>query len=294
MNRFAMKSCISCAALTMLGVQSAAMGESVPRLSLGALSSHSLQATADTPPLETDANDQWRFDFDAWLWMVGFNGDIAGRGRTAEIDANFGDIIDGSDSLFAISGRLEVGYGKFAGFVDALYSDVGADDQTGPLGLADIEFTLEQTIIDFGLMYRIGEWQRSGSGAANPRNMTLDLYAGARFNSIELTIDPANLPARSASQEWFDPIVGDKFALPLSERWRFEVNGDIGGFGIESDFTWSTTAVFGYDFDLFGLPATVLAGYRAIGWDFATGSGDDEFVYDMIQHGPILGLSIRF
>ena len=294
MTDLALKSRVLSAAIIALGMPSVAAAEAFPRVFSETVSYASLTELADSAPPVSGSSNDWRFEFNSWLWMVGFNGDISARDRTTDVSASFSDVLDASDSIFAISGRLEVGYGRFAGFVDGLYSDLGADDQTGPLGLSDIEITLEQTIIDFGVMYRVCEWKRSGAGADNPRDMTLDLYAGARFNSMEITIDPANLPARSATQDWFDPIVGMKFGIPLSARWHFKVNGDVGGFGVESDFTWSTTAVFGFDFSLFGLPASVLAGYRAIGWDYSTGSGADEFAYDMIQHGPILGLSIRF
>ena len=143
-------------------------------------------------------------------------------------------------------------------------------------------------------MYRVYDKEPEGRGAANPRNTTIDLYGGARYNSIELELDPANAESRSADHDWLDPIVGVKFGLPLSEKWHFKANADIGGFGVESDLTWSATAVFGYDFELFGIPATVMAGYRAISWDYSEGSGEEEFVFDMTQHGPILGMSLRF
>ena len=71
-------------------------------------------------------------------------------------------------------------------------------------------------------------------------------------------------------------------------------NGDIGGFGVGSDFTWSATIVIGYDFLLFEHPALVYLGYRAIGQDFTEGSGSDRFTWDVIQHGPILGFSLLF
>lgn len=252
-------------------------------------------ASAESPPpITADSSTSLRFDMYAWIWLIGLNGDVGARGRTAEVDADFGDILDASDSVFAFSGRLEVGYGRIGGFIDGMYADLGADDQTGPGGLADIDIEFKQGMIDFGMMYRVVDVEPSGAGAANPRNLTLDLYAGGRYNSIELGVNPANLPERSRSQDWLDPIVGAKLRLPLAERWRFEVNGDVGGFGVESDFTWSTTAVFGYDFSLFGLPSTVLAGYRAVGWDYTDGSGNSEFKFDIVQHGPLLGLSVRF
>lgn len=81
---------------------------------------------------------------------------------------------------------------------------------------------------------------------------------------------------------------------PISERWFLQVNGDIGGFGVESDLTWSATGLIGYDFRMFDTPSSFLFGYRAIGWDYSEGSGNDRVVWDIVQHGLLLGLTIRF
>jgi hypothetical protein len=301
----------SCAVIATFGLTSAAIersneAEQIGASSLRMLSGQLLSAgqsthqdpsdpvTEEASDLTPDPSGGWRLETTAWIWMVGFNGDVIARGRESEVDASFGDILDASDSVFALSGRIELGYGKVAVFIDGVYSDLGADGQSGPGGLADIDVTLEQALADFGVMYRIIDATPSDAAAEAHRGVTLDLYAGARYNTVRLKLDPANLDSASARESWLDPIVGAKLGIPLSERWGIKVNGDVGGFGIESDFTWSATAVFGYDFQLFGMPATAMAGYRAVGWDYSKGSGNDEFSLDLTQHGPILGLSVRF
>lgn len=251
-------------------------------LSFGALQDNSSHA------------DDWRVEFNTWAWMLGIEGDIGARGLTTHVSADFGDILDASDSILAFSGRLEVGKGRWGGFIDGLYAKIGIDDVSGPLGFADIDITQELFLIDFGAMYRIGEWIPSGEAARNSRDITLDLYAGGRYTKIDVELDPARLAARSRSIDWLDPIVGAKLVLPINEKWHIAANGDIGGFGVESDFTWSTTAVIGYDFLLFDHPASVYLGYRAIGQDFTEGSGSNRFTWDVVQHGPILGFSLLF
>lgn len=236
----------------------------------------------------------WRGEVTAWLWLVGMEGDVQLGDRKSSVSANFVDVVEASDSMFAFSGRLELGYGEIGGFVDAMYANLGAEDQSGPDGVSKIDVSNELGVVDFGLMYRVLDRKASGGGAANPLNMTLDLYAGGRFTSVSLDLDPANLPTRSRNKSWIDPIVGAKFGLPLAERWHLSVNGDIGGFGAASDVTWSTTGVLGYDFRLFDHSATVYAGYRAIGWDFSDGYDAEQFKWDMIMHGPLLGFTMRF
>lgn len=236
----------------------------------------------------------WRFEFDAWLWLMGVDGDMGVRGQTIDVSASISDIIDASDSLFALSGRLELGYGRVAGFVDGFWVDVGIDDATGPQGQARADISVNQTIVDFGLMYRIGDWKPSGAAAKNDRNLTLDLYAGARYSNLDVEFDFAAGPNLGDDRNWVDPIVGAKVVVPLAEHWHIATNGDIGGFGAASDLTWSATALVGFDFRLFDHPASVMLGYRAIGWDYTEGSGNTEFTWDVIEHGIMLGFGMRF
>jgi hypothetical protein len=73
------------------------------------------------------------------------------------------------------------------------------------------------------------------------------------------------------------------------------VRGDIGGFGAGSDFSWQALATYnaklcdgnGYTLDGF-------VGYRALAVDYHQGSGIRRYEMDTIQHGPILGLNVRF
>lgn len=152
----------------------------------------------------------------------------------------------------------------------------------------------EGDLADFGGMYRVGDWESEGAGAANSRRILLDIYAGGRYTSLDLELRPTSVPAESRGVDWVDPIIGAKFVLPIAEQWHVQANGDVGGFGVESDFTWSATALIGFDFHLGDCPASLLAGYRAIGQDFTSGSGTDAFTWDVVQHGPIVGFSVEF
>jgi len=221
-------------------------------------------------------------------------GTIGAGGLKTDVSADFGDILEASDSICAFSGRLEVGTGAVGGFIEGMYSKLGVDDVSGPAGFADVDIVTEMFLLDFGLSYRLGTWEPSGAAAENAHDLTLDLYAGARYTHLELTMEPATAAKRSDSKNWFDPIVGAKVVLPISEGWHAALNGDIGGFGVNSDFTWSTTCVLGYDFSMFGSPATAYLGYRALGQDYSDQGGGDRFIWDIVQHGPIVGLTLRF
>jgi len=94
---------------------------------------------------------------------------------------------------------------------------------------------------------------------------------------------------------WVDPIIGLRTTWDLSDRVSTMVSGDISGFGVGSDFAWNVMGVAGYRFGLFAeRDATVFAGYRALGQDYSKGSGANRTSWDMILHGPVVGMAVEF
>ncbi len=79
----------------------------------------------------------------------------------------------------------------------------------------------------------------------------------------------------------------------FSENWTVKLRGDIGGFGLESDFT--ATAVIGMEYAINDLLSLDLQ-YKAAWFDYENGTvGDDDyFSYDMVHYGPIVGLKFKF
>jgi hypothetical protein len=252
-------------------------------------------AMQDQPALDDAANagaaDDWRVDVTAWMWLSAMNGDVGVGPLDSSVDASFSDILEASDSLFAFAGRLEVGRGRWAGFVDGMFSSIGADDMSGPAGVASVDVVSDTILVDFGLMYRALE-KPSSSGGGRPH--ALDLYIGGRYQNLELELDPSLGATRSRSRDWLDPLIGARAIIQLSERFDLSLVGDIGGVGVGSDLTWSLRAVAGYHFTMFDTPATVFAGYAVLGTDYEDGSGPGRFEWDMILHGPVLGLRLSF
>jgi hypothetical protein len=255
------------------------------RLDFGAL-----QEVPASAPFEP-AEDEWRVDFTAWMWLLAMSGDVRNGPITADVDASFSDILEASDSLFSIAGRLEIGKGKWTGFLDSMYSDIGAEDQTGPVGLPSVDVTNEILLLDFGLMYRVFDEVATNGGG---RHHTIDVYAGGRYQHFSLELDPALAATRSQSKGWIDPIFGARAVIQLNERFDFMLMGDIGGFGVGSDLTWTLRAGFGYHFVMFDIPTTAYLGYAALGTDYTEGSGLSRFEWNVVMHGPVLGLTLSF
>jgi hypothetical protein len=250
----------------------------------------------DTVPDAPAPDDGWRAEFALEAWLLGIDGTLGVRGRSADVRATFFDILDATDSLIGFGARAEVGHGRLAAYLDGMYDRATVDGATGPLGIVDIDVTFEESILDFGLMYRVAQVEPGppGTDSAPRADFNADLYLGGRFQWLSLELDPALQPPVSGEKSWTDPLVGMRLEFPLGDGLRLAVNGDVGGFGVSSEFTWSATALVALDFRLFGAAASVELGYRALASDYIEGSGSTRFEWDVVQHGALLGFSLRF
>lgn len=254
---------------------------------------------------EEPAPDEWQFTSTTYVWATSLNGDVAVKGQSSDVDASFHDILKESDSIIAFEGRLGVQKGDWGAYIDGIYNRIGAKaDAGGQIVSLDVDATMELVILEAAVFYQVGAWPlslgASGAETAPPR-LTLQTYAGARYTSLDVDLD-LELKAlgqkrhaqADGSEEWVDPIVGSRVILDFAERWQILVGGDVGGFGVGSEFTWSALGVLGYGFELFGHPSHAVAGYRALYQDYEDGNGSNQFKWDMTIHGPIIGLVTRF
>jgi hypothetical protein len=124
--------------------------------------------------------------------------------------------------------------------------------------------------------------------------VTVDVYGGGRYSNLELDLDTAGAPSLNQSKDWLDPIVGGRVGVHFSEHVFLIFAGDIGGFGVGSDFAWSIQGLFGYRWEGGGIEWAVVAGYKALGQDYGSGSGAQRFRWDVVMHGPVLGFTVRF
>jgi hypothetical protein len=154
----------------------------------------------------------------------------------------------------------------------------------------------ELALLDFGLSYEV--WRtvmaHTASTTRPARDLTVQLRVGGRYSSVEVDVHSPDLGDRSRSESWVDPMVGAQINIPLLQELSFVVTGEVGGFGAASDIAWSAGGVFSWDFHLGSFPSSLQFGYLAIGDDYSTGSGADEFVWDTVLQGPLLNFLIRF
>lgn len=238
---------------------------------------------ATITPGRAQAED-WAFVVAPYLLVPSITGDASlGRIDGADVDVSGSDILKALElgAMVQLEARHTTGYGAMLNYA---FMKLG-QDLSGPLGYTDIDTDLFQGMLEGFATYRV---EYAGG--------SIDLYGGMRWWDIKLDLD-ANTPIGSASysrdEGWVDPVIGARWAPQLRESWRLLLQGDVGGFGAASDFSWCAQAGILWD----ATPSTSMALlYKALGVDYQTGErGTNSFFeYDTITQGPLLGLVFRF
>jgi len=125
-------------------------------------------------------------------------------------------------------------------------------------------------------------------------NPQFEAFVGARFWSLDAQLEvtgPGPGQEGQGDQTWVDPLVGARYIQPIGDAWRFVLRGDVGGFGVGSEFSWQGIARVDWQCsENFALNV----GYRYVDVDYEDGSGTDEFRYDVATSGPMVGLTFGF
>lgn len=285
--------------------------------------------TASAADLESPASEQhiaqaprqWEFRFTPYAWATSVNGNATVAGQTIDVDASFLDVVEDSESILAVMGYFEARRGTLALYTDVVWSSLtfaGERSATGPLGQVNVsvdgELDYKQTIIEAGVSYEIARFSRDASSLKNDWGIAtsytaVDVIAGARYwrESVGISLDitgtgPGVLPpgfqvngnrvvAKSGTMEWVDPVVGLRVRHQFSPGQELQLRGDIGGFGVGSDFSWQLFG--GYNFQL-GENWSGVVGYRALSVDFSEEGSNGTRGLDVVQHGPVFGVNFRW
>jgi hypothetical protein len=229
------------------------------------------------------SGDSWEFTIVPYGWLAGQEGTVSTLPSLppADIDVSFSD-----DILGNIQGALmlmgEARKGSFGFTADVAYTDIESDAAIPGENFTTLTSQSQSWIVSAAGFYRFLEKEQ----------VFLDVLAGVRYWSVdtELTLggSPGGAFAVDNREDWFDPIVGLK-GLTMLGSSKFYVNGFIliGGFGAGSDFMWDGNLNLGYQWTE---TISTTIGYRYLAVDYE----NDDFLYDVSQDGPILGLSWRF
>ena len=274
-------------------------------------------AAAPTQPI-----DAWTFSATPYGWVTLLNGSTTVKGRTVDVDVDFNDLMnlirrsEIPKDLLGLMGYFEARKGRLSLFADLVYLKIGLNgDMTRSRGVDALNATVgasaglkyEMFIAEFAAAYEVTRW---GSTAVPGSGTALDVFGGVRawwqkadaslalsgtVNVGDLTFNADRTLSASASASWADPLVGLRLRHQFAPGLNFVASGDVGGFGVGSQFSWQALAAVNYDFHVSNKVIwSGMLGYKALSVDYSKGSGLTRYEYDVTMHGPIIGITARW
>lgn len=245
---------------------------------------NSFAQSADVKPAERVAAG-WNFVIAPYFVGANING-TSQIGRLPATDLDVGTDTILKNLHFGGMIRLEAQYQqRFGALIDIAYMKLGAATDT-PLTGGRVRIGVRQMIAEGMLSYRFFQNDRTW----------LEAIAGTRYWNVTLDVNANGTIAGNFSRDWgddwWDPVIGARVFHQVNQRWSTNLRGDIGGFGVGSDFSWNLQGGIGYHFnDIWSAHAQ----YKALGVNFKNGkSGVESFSYDTITHGPLIGIRASF
>lgn len=181
----------------------------------------------------------WALSLTPYLWLPNVVADTGER----SLNLNVRDLAELLDAALMVSAGAQ--YRDFGLGVDYVWAKLGTSVELGP---AQAELDLKQHIVSMRGSYRVLA-TRPAPGTDEP-GLQLQLETGARFwklaGALRLTIPPLRPMGQGVDQtgrsddSWWDWILGARLLSTVTDRVRFALSGNVGGFGIgdSSDFTW--------------------------------------------------------
>jgi hypothetical protein len=267
--------------------------------------------------------DKWQFSLTPYAWMINVNGNATALGNTVDINDSFFQIVEKSDSLLAWMSYFEARKGKLALFTDLVWMDLGfpgsIDVRRTPFarfpqvavsvkGHAQLDY--RSTIVQSGVAYEVARWQNAPAsftavdvvGSARYWNQDLSLSLNLT-GTLDVDLERLGLKfnrsrqvavARSGDLEWVDPVVGLRIRRQIAPDKNLRLEGDIGGFGAGSEFSWQAVAVYSFQTQCLGMPLRADLGYRALYVDFSENGRFGENGINLVQHGPLMGVTFNW
>jgi len=227
-------------------------------------------------PAGTTNKKKWTFDTTFYGWLAGIDGSV-GVGRfSRDFEADFGDIFDNLD--LGLMGAIEARNGRWGLLTNLVYVKTSSDF-TGRFG-GTTDFDSTYFLAEFAAAYRLTRDPMAKG--------QLDVLAGLRYQNVSLDITGPRGSSVDGDRNALDPLVGLRYAFPLSTKLYASLEGDVGGFGVDSDFTWNVIGILGYRMSS---KMDFVLGYRYFDQSF---SGDNNKSLDFAMFGPLVGVRLHW
>jgi hypothetical protein len=270
------------------------------------------------PASNPAASNQWRFSVEPYFFVpLAVEGDVTVAGRSASINLDLGDILN-LDRAFDAGLRFEAQHNRLGFILDGFYvsaADSGSTGVTLPAGSlqrfginfpvrvdGDVNISIREFTLDSAVSYRVVDTVLGRAENFYPRLVVAPIVGlrtkflwekvgveNVRIGDISLPVDRSY----SSSRNTVEPLIGAQIGLALSQRWAFNIRGDVSGFNInaDQDFTWNLFV--GTQYSISPSISLQLA-YRFNGFDFQDGEGIRRTRLNLYQNGITLSGIFRF
>jgi hypothetical protein len=248
----------------------------------GAARAADLAAPPPEPPPPLAVGSGWEFTLSAYAWASG----IDGRMRTlpplptADVHIRFEQVLKNFGG--ALMGAAELRNGRFLIFTDVMFARIDPDHDFRFRGFEGGAKLNSVTATALGAVgYRVFD---------DPR-FFVDVLAGARVfyadNTLKLQYGPLPAINYGKDETWAVPAAGARLRVNFDANWFATAIGFVGAADLKSNYYWDVYGGLGYAFNE---RYSAFAGYRVMKVGYEQGN----FIYNVVQSGPILGLNIRF
>jgi len=235
---------------------------------------------------EETSTEGWKFSADFYGWLPDIKADLVNGGQ---VEITLKDIINNLD--FTFMGGLSARKGKLSFLVDVVYMklDHNTNNTVGQipdflrLSLNNVQMT--SWIVTPVVAYTVLETE----------HVNLDILTGLSYfylkNELEFKLQTPAMTEKfseSASNGYWNGLVGVKGNVLLNEKWYLPFSGNVGTG--DTDLNWEVFGGVGYKFAKLDL----VAGYRHMQWDFDSGDIGGEVFKNLRVSGPLVGVRYYF
>jgi len=228
-------------------------------------------------------------DWDHTVVIYGMGAAIDGEaqlgGLVVPVDVSISELFDALEMGGMAAYRADNGDWSFT--VDATFMGLGGTAES-ERGLVKGDLDVDQFTLMGTVGMRLNE-RLEALVSLSYFDLSADLVASIR----NPTSGAVTTRRASDDASWVDPMFGAQYNVPLADRWRLNLRGDVGGFGVGSDLSYHVLANVRWQAsDAVGL----VFGYRLLGFDYEDGDeGDAGYQrFNLTEQGPLLGVTVSF
>ena len=242
--------------------------------------------------------EDWNFGLGLYLPLTSISGDVSmatpgGGSGELPIDLRFRDIADNWKG--SIAGIFALKKQRWSVNLDLNYVKMENEQTIPALIHESIDVTTTVAVSEYELFL--------GYQISDPDQGVSEIIFGTRYigHSFKLKADATETAFSETgvdeemNENWWMGFIGARHVGPLggSEKWHLIIRADMGAFDTSGRLTWR--ADLGTDWQ-FAKHWDLVLKYKWMGIDYKKGQpGDsDYYYYKAVEHGPVIGIGVRF